>query len=151
MSVRYIPLLDAIKTRLQEIAPDRVVTRNWKPFQNHKQEELINGIWTVRTSGIPRYPYEASDGQLATDSLRATENGRLRVVIVCQMQLPNDSTGEQIDAAEFQMIHELEQLADMAIETEGLEALLLKDVAMSQQVEAPYAWVFSTWEVFSVN
>ncbi len=49
------------------------------------------------------------------------------------------------------MIHELEQLADRAIETDGLAALLLKDVAMSQQVEAPYAWVFSTWEVFSVN
>lgn len=151
MSERYIPLLDGIKAQLQAIAPGRVVTRNWKPFQNCAQADLARGIWTIRTSGIPRYPYEASDGQFATDSLRATENGRMRIVIVGQLQLPPGATGEAIDAAEFELINELEQLADRAIETDGLEALLLKDVAMSQQVEAPFAWVYSTWEVFSVN
>lgn len=151
MSERYIPLLDGIKAQLQAIAPDRVVTRNWKPFQNCKPDDLARGIWTIRTSGIPRYPYEASDGQFDTDVLRASENGRMRIVIVGQLQLATNATGEEIDAAEFGLIHELEQLADRAIETTGLEALLLKDVAMSQQVEAPFAWVYSTWEVFSVN
>lgn len=151
MSERYVPLLDAIAERLREINPARVVTRNWKPFQNRRREDLVAGVWTVRTSGITRYPYEVSDGQFDTDSLRATENGRMRIVIVGQLQLANAATGEDIDAAEFGLIHELEQLADAAIETEGLEALLLKDVAMSQQVEAPFAWVFSTWEVFSIN
>lgn len=151
MSTRYKPLLDKVVERLAAINPGRVVTRNWDDFANRPEPEMKLGVWMVRSGGIARYPYEVSDGQFDSDSLRATEHGRLRISIVCQQLLDIQCTGEQVDDAEFVMIRELEQLADDAIEIEELMALKLDSVSMSQQIEKPYAWVVSTWEVFSLN
>lgn len=152
MSTRYMPLLAAVVTRLQAINAARVVTRTWEDFVNRDESELLAGVWMVLSSGIGRYPYEVSDGQFATDGLRATENGRLSVTVVGQLLLPDPNvSGEAIDAAEFDLIAELEQLADDAIETVDLVALKLNRVQMSQQVDRPLAWVFSEWEVFPLN
>lgn len=151
MSERYGPLLEAVKTAMGAINVDRVVTREWKRLQDYPQSDLERGIWTIRFAGVDRYPYEASDSQLDTDDARATANGRVRLTIIGQLKLAEDASGLDIEAAELALIHELEQLADEAIETDELMALLIKDATTSQQVEAPYAWVYSTWEVFPLN
>lgn len=151
MSTRYKPLLAAIVTALQAVNPARNVTRLYADFAYRPEPALLAGVWTVQPGGITRYPYEVSDGGFDSDSLRATENGRLLVRITGQLLLPADCTGLQIDDAEFDLVHELEQLADAAIEHELLGALVLLDVQMSAQIEAPYAWVNSTWEVFPIN
>lgn len=150
MSTRYLPILAEVVTQLQTISPARLVTRNWADFAQRPPADLARGIWIVRSGRIGPYPYEVSDNGGATDGLRATENARMQLTIVGQIELPPGAEGTDVDAAEFQMIHELEQLADAAIETDVLCALLLKDVQMSQQIETPYAWVSSTWEVFSL-
>ena len=151
MSTRYLPLLNAIRGALAQINDQRVVTRNWDDFANRPQPELQKGVWIIRPGGITSYPYEVSDNQFDSDSLRATEHGRLRVTVIGQQQLAPNCTGEDVDEAEFQMIHELEQLADDAMQIDGLQTLLLKSVRMSEQVEKPMAWVASTWEVFNVE
>lgn len=148
MSTRYAPMLADVMALLAGISPARKVTRNWKDFAKQPQAELQAGIWIVRPAGTGPYPYETSDNGGATDGLRATQHAPLRITILGQQVLPANADGAAVDAAEFQMIHELEQLADAAIDTDGLEALrLVGDVQMSQQIECPYAWVHSTWEV----
>lgn len=150
MSTRYLPLLAAVSARLQLINPDRQVTRSFLDFAERKPVDLRAGIWTVQPSGIVAYPYEVSDGQFDSDSLRATEHGRLRLTVVGQLLLPTGATGQDVDAAEFGLIHELEQLADAAIDDAQTMSLLLKSAQMSEQAECPYAWVLSTWELFSL-
>lgn len=151
MSTRYKPLLAAIVTALQAVNPARLVTRSYADFANRDQALLLAGLWTVQPGGITGYPYEVSDGGFATDSLRASEHGRLLVRITGQLLLPGEPTGLQIDDAEFDLVHELERLADAAIEHPLLAALQLNDVRMSAQIENPYAWVDSTWDVFPLS
>lgn len=156
MSTRYLPILDAIAAALLAINPQRVVTRHWRDFADQPEELMRKGVWIARCEGVSGYSYEASDGNFATDGLRATEHGRMAIILIGQLLLPlnadgSNPTGAQIDAAEFALVHELEQLADDAIETDTLMALKLCDVRLSQQADSPYAWVFSTWETFPVN
>jgi len=151
MSTRYLPILQAITERLGEINPDRLVTREWKDFALRQDPDLRRGVWMVLFGGITRYPYETSDNGMDTDVLRASENGRVRISIVGQVLLDAGATGLDVEEAEFVLIHELEQLADEAMATEPLQALVLQSVVNSQQIETPYAWVVSTWEVFEVN
>jgi hypothetical protein len=68
-------------------------------------------------------------------------------VITGQMSLPDKSVGTTIDEAEFAMIAELETFADHGITDADLKDLLLHRVVMSQQQEAPYAWVFTEWRL----
>ncbi len=149
--MRYADQLAAVVDRLNTINPDRVVTRHWTDFANQKQPDLQKGVWLLRPAGVARYPYEVSDNQDPSSSLRATEHGHFRFVLVGRLLLPVDCTGQDVDDAEFELISELEQLADEAMDTEGLQALLLKEVRQSQQVELPYAWVMSTWEVIPLE
>ncbi len=148
MSTRYAPMLADVIELLETINPARKVTRNWKDFAQQPKADIKAGIWIVRPAGVGPYPYETSDNGGATDSLRATQHAPLRITILGQRLLDTGADGEDVDAAEFEMVHELEQLADAAIDTAGLEALkLVGEVQMSQQIECPYAWVLSTWEV----
>lgn len=150
MSTRYPPMLASIATLLGSLAPGRLVTREWRDFANQPRPALQGGIWIVRPAGVGPYPYETSDNGGATDSLRATQHAALHLTLLCQQELVSAATGADVDAAEFQMIHELEQLADAAMDTDGLESLQLLDVKMSQQIECPFAWVHSTWKVFAL-
>lgn len=152
MSTRYLPMLEEIKAQLAAINPARVVTRSYRDFKNRQQEDLLAGVWMVVSAGVRSYPYEVSDGQFDSDSLRATEHGRLVVRITGQLLLADpDSDGEAIDAAEFQLLHEVEQLADAVIEIPDLMALVLKNARTSQQVDAPLAWLDTEWEVFPLT
>lgn len=147
MSTRYPQLLAGIATALGAINPARMVTRTWQDFGYRPAADLARGVWVVRPADIGPYDYETSDNQTATDSLRATQISPLQVTILGQLQLAQGATGEDVDAAEFGLIHELEQLADAAMAIPGLEGLRLQRVQMSQQIECPYAWVMSTWTI----
>lgn len=152
MSTRYLPMLEAIKAQLEAINPARIVTRSYKDFRNRPQEDLLAGVWMVISSGVRSYPYEVSDNQVDSDTLRATEHGRLVVRITGQLLLPDpDSDGAAIEAADFALLHEVEQLADAAIEVPDLMALVLKSARTSQQVDAPLAWLDTEWEVFPLT
>lgn len=148
---RYVTLLEAMKVALAARAAGRVVTRDYLPFNLRAQPDLEAGIYTILPGPIGPYPYEVSDNGGATDSLRATECARLRVTVIGQMLLPEGAAGVDVDAAEFEMLAELEALADDAIETETLIALKLLSARPSGQVESPYAWIHTEWEVFPLN
>lgn len=151
MSTRYELLLQAVKTALAARAPGRVVTRAYESFENRAAADLDQGIYSILPGPIGPYPYEVSDHQGGTDSLRATQCARMRISIVGQLRLAESATGEDVDAAEFAMLAELEQLADDAIETDTLMALKLVSARPSQQAEKPYAWIHTEWEVFSLD
>lgn len=149
---RYLPLLDTLKARLAEIAPNRLVTRKYDDFANREQSsEMAGGVYQILAGGVRSYDYETSDQQDASSSLRATAASRFRFVVIGQQWLGDHADGEAVEAAEFQMVAELEQLADEALELDGLHGLLLKRCDTSTQRETPFAWVVSEWEVFPVN
>lgn len=151
MTSRYDILLDAAKTALASIAPDRLVTRTYLPFALHKQSDLVRGVFTILPGRIGPYPYEVSDNQGITDDMRATQCARLRFAVIGQLLLPESVTGEEIDHAEFELLSELERLADEAIELDTLMALKLLSALPSGQVEKPNAWIHTEWEVFPLN
>lgn len=150
MSTRYSAMLAAMAAALATINPDRVVTRRWRDFDHQTESDLRKGIFIVRPASIGPYPYETSDNGGATDDLRATQHGRVQLTIVGQIYLGEQANGEDVDAAEFALIHELETLADQLMEDDKLVAVVLKTVQMSQQIECPYAWVHTTWEEVSL-
>lgn len=147
MSSRYQAMLAAVMAQLAVINPARVVTRTWADFDQRPPEDLQAGVWIVRPARVGPYNYETSDNGTATDSLRATQLAPMQITILGQRVLGATANGEDVDAAEFELIDELEQLADAAMEIDGLERLVLQDVQMSQQIECPYCWVHSTWNV----
>ncbi len=151
MTSRYVTLLEAMNAALAALAPARIVTRDYLPFNLRAQPDLELGIYTILPGPIGPYPYEVSDNQGATDSLRATQCARQRIVVIGQLLLPESATGVDVDNAEFEMLAELEGLADDAIETDTLIALKLLSARPSGQVERPYAWIHTEWEVFPLN
>lgn len=151
MSTRYLLLLETIKGRLAALVPDRVVTREFKDHADRSRAELAAGIYTIQAGPIGPYPYEASDDQAMDSELRATECARMRLTIIGQRQLPVNCSGEDVDAAEFEMLAELERLADEALGDEVTASLLLLSALPSRQAEKPYAWIHTEWEVFPLD
>lgn len=151
VDLRYIPMLEAIVTTLQSVAPTRTVTRVSSEFANRDQLTMAEGIFLVLPGSVRAYDYEVSDNQSSDNGLRATAQGRLAFTISGQQYLGESATGLDVDAAEFAMLADLESLVDEAVRTEGLQALLLKSVEFSGQVETPWARITSSLELFSLN
>lgn len=147
MSSDYRGALARILNLLSTAYPDRVVTRSYKDFADHKDADLSRGIYTILPRGVEGYDYEASDPSGGVDGPRQTELGAFVFTIVGQQKLQKGSDGEAIDAAEFAMLHELESFADAGIDDDDLKDLLLRRTVMSQQLEAPYAWVYTEWRL----
>jgi hypothetical protein len=149
MSAPYAAALARVATLLAAHAPSRVITRTARDFAAQPDDALAAGIYTLLPRGVEGYDYEASDP--LTDPLdgdpEQTALGAFVFVITGQMKLAEDAGGEDIDAAEFAMLAELERFADAGIADETLKDLLLRRSVMSQQQEAPYAWVFTEWRL----
>lgn len=136
----YNAIMAAIEAELALVAPTRVITRTLRQFEDHPAAQMASGVFLLLPAGVLGYPHEYPPG----------DNGQFRVLIIGRGKLAEDATGPQIDAAEFAMFNELEALADEHYELPDLIAsLTLLDNAQSGQLEAPFYWVASTWEVFT--
>lgn len=133
----YGQRLDDLEVLLQEIAPERVVTRNFKDFAQHRSEDLVKGIFTIVSAGIGEYPslYEPGD------------DGRQAVLIIFQGKVPEGSDGPTLEAAEFDAIEQLELLAEQA--PLKWPTLTLQSAETSRQLENPYCWVRSQWQTIT--
>lgn len=145
MSSNYVAAVARIKQLLTARVPARVVTRTYQELGLRDAADLEKGIYTILCRGIEGYHYEVSDHW--DDSTPQTELGDFVFTIVGQMKLDEDAEGEDVDAAEFAMLAELESFADSGIADETLKDLLLRRAVMSQQQERPYAWVFTEWRL----
>lgn len=139
-------LLDLLAAAFADAAPGRVITRNWIDFAQQPAEDLERGIWIVRWSGMGPLSYETSDNNGVTDGMRATQVAPLEFTVLCQRELHAEATGEDVDAAELEMLDELDAVASAVIDMPGGETLQLVNVVPSQQIECPFAWVLSTWK-----
>ncbi len=147
MSSDYAGAMARIKELLIEQFPERAITRTYKTIQDRSEKELKSGVYTLLSRGIEGYNYEASDHAGGIDAPSQTELGSFEFVITGQMKLKEKCNGEDVDAAEFAMIKDLETFADQGIDDDELKDLLLVRSVMSQQMESPYAWVYTEWRL----
>lgn len=142
MSTDYTAVMNAIVAELRLVAPKRVITRRYQDFAAMRAEDLKKGVITLLPAGVAAYPYEQRPGDC----------GQFQVLITVQGVLHETAAGELIDAAEFAALNQLEALAAREYERPDLlAALTLLNATQSAQLEAPYWWVMTRWEVFAPN
>lgn len=146
-AANYAAILDAVKDALLLAAPGRVVTRRYQDFAHRPREELEAGVFTIVSTGITEYPYERADFDDSEGGARQTDLGVFAFTIVGQIQLAEDATGEDIEAAEFQLLQELETVADQAIASEELVDLRILKAGFSGQLDAPFGWIATDWTI----
>jgi hypothetical protein len=126
LSTRMVAIRDA----LAAACPARVVTRAWRPLTKRRPEELAAGIYCVVSQSEGDYPnlngYEARDG-------------KHRILLIGQFQLPESAAPDEVEDAEFAMVEEVK--AFVRALPESLCCLLLTGFAQSGQLEAPFGWV----------
>ncbi|MFW6340651.1 MAG: hypothetical protein ACOC0Q_07265 [Wenzhouxiangella sp.] len=133
-------VLDAIQGELAAIAPQRLVTRDFKDFTQHPRDERQNGVFTILPGPRTGYSYEYRPGDLP----------RCQIFVYGELTLPGDPKGREIDAAEAAMARDLEQLANQAPETNGLEELVLESITGSAQTLRPTASILAVF-VYGVD
>lgn len=152
--VDYADLMGAVAQVLAEIAPARTITRTWKDFADRDHDnELVPGIYTVTFCGVARYPWDRCD-QHDGEGPGATALPVFRFRVVGQRVLAEEDAmdGSALEAAEFEMLHEIEELANRLVsdhglpETEELCRAVLQNAVTSEQLEAPYVWVAAMFE-----
>lgn len=146
MSVDYAALMGSIAGALALLAPDRVVTRTYRDFEQHAHEDLESGVFTVLAGGVSRYPTDWCD-TLDAEGPTATALPVFAFRILGQGVLAEGADGADIEAAEFALMAEIEALASTLVSDESLPGheelcrTVLRGIDQSNQLEAPYYWV----------
>ena len=137
--------MSALADRMQLIAstlaaryPARVVTRRLQDFASRKADELKKGIYTLVSLGESGY---------ANLRDRPAMDGRHRMLLIGQMQLPEKSGCDEIENAEFVMVEEVK--AFLSALPPSLACLEMKAFRQSGQTDHPYAWIACELEIES--
>lgn len=146
-AANYPAMLDAVRDALIEAAPGRVITRTYRDFADRDADDLRTGIYTIVSTGVREYPYERADFSGGVGGARQTDLGVFTFTVIGQFQLAEDATGEEVEAAEFELLAELEAVADAAIASEELVDLRIERAGFSGQLDAPFGWVATDWTI----
>lgn len=133
-----------LANELAEMYPARRVTRAFMNHTERQDADLEAGVLTVIGTGVPDYPYEVSD---YGGYQRQTERGLVALVITGQLKLPEGTDPALVETAEWQLLAELEAFADQAIGDPLLVELRLLSARMSGQLDVPYGWVHTQWQL----
>lgn len=125
----------------------RSVTRSFRMHSERSDSELAPGLFTVISNGVADYPYEHSDYGPGLDAPAQTELGVLQLIITGQIKLPEGSDGEAVEAAELDMLADLEAFANAAIGDDPLVTLRLLSARQSAQLDTPYGWIHTEWQL----
>lgn len=136
-----------LASELAAQAPLRGVTRTFRVHAQRSDAELAPGLFTVLANGVPDYPYEHSDYSPGLDAPSQTELGTLALIITGQIKLPEGCDGEAVEAAELAMLADLEAFADAAIADDALVTLRLLSARQSAQLDTPYGWIHTEWQL----
>lgn len=147
--VDYGALMAAVVQKLTAVAATRHVTRSYMDFNHRAEADLADGVYTVIAGGVRSYPWDHTDSADADFSGRgATALPVFQFRVLGQGFIAGESvTGEDIEAAEFAMLAEIETLADELVRDETLDEheqlcrCVLQGVDQSSQLEAPYFWI----------
>ncbi|MEY2634050.1 MAG: hypothetical protein RIR00_2704, partial [Pseudomonadota bacterium] len=123
--------LVALKSRIQTLAPGRVVTRSYADFADRSPADLAVGVFTILSLGETSYPDEIYEpGRFGVRSIR----------VVGQILLAEDCTGEDIEAAEESMMDDIRVTVQDPLPAD-LFGLALVSWQQSGQLDKPYGWV----------
>jgi hypothetical protein len=129
--------IDALVTRLQTMAPARVVTRDYRDFADRDPADLAAGVLTVISLGEPSYPDEIYEpGRFGVHDL----------MVVGQIQLPEDATGSQVEDAEFAVMADIKLAVQDPLPAD-LFGLALRSFRQSGQLERPFGWVSASLQI----
>lgn len=127
--------LDGLKAALAAAMPSRVVTRDFKPHDQHPMGDLIKGVVTLLSLGEGSYsPVLGRQGQ----------NGNLRVLLVGLLQVAENAPTSAVEDAEFALVEEIKAFCNAP--PAGV-AFLLQSFSQSGQMEHPYGWISVEAEV----
>lgn len=118
-------------------AANRTVTRSWQPLGNVADAIIKEGQYTLISVSEGGYP-NVNGGE--------AQDGRLKLLLIGRIKLPEDATGEAIEDAEWGMFDNevAPWLRDLPQE---LCCLIVTNFITSGQVQAPYgACVFELEE-----
>lgn len=136
-----------LAAQLAAAFPARGVTRTFMPHAVRSDDELAPGLFTVIGTGVASYPYEHSDYGPGIDAPRQTELGDMRLIITGQIKLAEGASGQDVEDAEDEMLADLEAFANAAIADNQLVTLRLLSARQSGQIDAPYGWIHTEWEL----
>ncbi|HYC64945.1 MAG TPA: hypothetical protein VEC14_09455 [Reyranellaceae bacterium] len=127
-------VMETLKSRLQSVAPTRIVTRSYRDFADRPKLELEAGVFTVLSRGESDY-----------HDLHPAEFGTHRMLVIGQILLAEGATGEAVEQAEFALVDEIKAVTTAALPPE-LDGLTLLRFSQSGQLEAPYGWIVAELE-----
>lgn len=137
MSTDHISRLNLIRDNLTAFlqalptpAANRIVTRSWRT--DHSAAELKAGVYTLiyqQESGYPNY----MDGKAM--------DGQMKMLLIGRFQMPEKTTGEEIEDAELVMF-DVEIAPWLRALPIDLCCLEVKKFVLSGQVSRPYGQVF---------
>ena len=127
--------LDALAAGLQAALPVRVVTRDLLNFDRRLQSDLEAGVLTLVAGR--EFAYANYRG-------READLGRVAVVVVGQLKLPEDAAPSAVEDAEFAFAEEVKDYLRGLLPVSAVDLL---ETRFSGQLEAPYGWFAMDWEV----
>lgn len=128
--------LDALKNGMQSAMPTRVVTRDLMNFDLRAEADLLAGVLTVvanRERGYANYRGREAD------------LGKLAVLVVGQLKLPEDALPSEVEDAEFAFAEEVKAFLQATLPVQAVDLL---ETRFSGQLEAPYGWFAMEMEVW---
>ena len=128
--------LNALRDGLATAMPTRVVTRDLLPFDLRREADLTAGVLSLVANVENRYAnYRGREAQL----------GRLRVVVVGQIKLPEGAQPSAVEDAEFDFAEAVKDFLGGVLPVTDVQLL---ETRFSGQLEAPYGWFAMEWEVW---
>lgn len=122
--------MEGIRAALEEMFPQRAVTRDFKDPALRFTEDLRRGVYTLLSG---------SEGNFTNSPGYSAQDGRHEIVLVADIEIGSIDTPSVVEDAEFVMIDEIKQFVRNLPAT--LCTLNLMSWTQSGQVAAPRGWV----------
>jgi hypothetical protein len=116
-------ILTSFNVALQAAYPARKVTRSLKDFADRKREDIVAGVYTIVSDGLP-------SGDVYMQMMK--------FIVVCQIKLDEKATGEEVENIELAMMREVRNLIQRKLQGPDMK---VTRADQSAQLEVPYAWV----------
>lgn len=127
--------LENLKNALQSAMPTRVVTRDLMNFDLRQESDLEAGVLTVAANRERGY---------ANYRGREADLGKLSVLVVGQLKLPEAALPSEVEDAEFVFAEEVKGFLRGVL---PIQAADLLETRFSGQLDAPYGWFAMDMEV----
>lgn len=123
--------LDGLRDALQVALPGRLVTRSFVPHDQRPLAELEQGVVTIVC---------CQERDYANTLGREAMLGKVDLVLLGQLCLPENSPGQAVEDAEIALLDEIKVWVKEG-PGQPMVALDLSSATFSRQVSAPFGWL----------